>query len=313
MQLLWVSNSLTQPGFGVKNHSHDYYHLICITGGKMKFSLAEEEYDLEKNDMVLVHKGTTHRFWNDSPEIVTYYEVKFTILSRSLSQTLASSDDHVLRDDFACHLVAHIANEYLHSRTLKDDSATAALETLVFYLTADTRYINKSEPSVIDTTGYSPLSKKVISFLTEHYAENLTLDEISENVGATKNYLCNAFKKNTGITIIDCLNMIRVRKAAELIVYSDLPLAQVAQMCGYVSASHFNRIFARYVGIPPGQCRRAYSYDILIKENDVQRNADSFIYSVLAGKSISPHTINDFEQQKYKKTDPGDDTDSLEE
>lgn len=287
-----------QPGTIVKNHSHDYFHLIDVTEGSMRFVLADKEYVLTAGDMILVHKGVNHRFWNDFALPVRFREIKFTILSNSLTQMLTATGCHVIRDDFARHLVAHIAGEYMQNRNLKDEAAVAALKTLVLHLTAEARHLAQEEPGVIDTTGYSKLSKKVITYLSENYPKNLSLDDISKGVGITKNYLCNAFKLNTGITIIECLNMIRVRKAAEQIVYSDLPLAQVAQMCGYVSASHFNRVFMRYVGIPPGQCRRAYSYDLT---NRTKREPGSFMYSVLAGKSINTAIIDDYEMRKQEE------------
>lgn len=298
VQLLWVYGSKMAPDTIVKNHSHDYFHLVNVTRGKMNFVLGDREFLLEAGDMVLVHKGVAHRFWNDFDETVEFYEIKFTVLSHSLSQMLLSSDSQIIRDSFAQQLVAHVAGEYMQNRTLKDEAAVAALKTLVLHLTAEVRHEIQEEPGVIDTTGYSKLSKRVITYLSEHYSQNLSLDDISDGVGITKNYLCNAFKLNTGITIIECLNMIRVRKAAEQIVYSDLPLTQVAQMCGYVSASHFNRVFMRYVGIPPGQCRRAYSYDLV---NRKQRAPDGFMYSVLAGKSINSTIIDDFEQRKREE------------
>lgn len=266
----------------------------------MNFVLGDKEYILEQGDMVLVHKGVNHRFWNDFEEPVSFREIKFTVLSNSLTQMLTTSDAQIIRDDFSRQLVAHIAGEYMQNRNLKDEAAVAALKTLVLHLTAEARHMVQEEPGVIDTTGYSKLSKRVIAYLSEHYPENLSLDDISGGVGITKNYLCNAFKLNTGITIIECLNMIRVRKAAEQIVYSDLPLTQVAQMCGYVSASHFNRVFMRYVGIPPGQCRRAYSYDLV---NRAKREPGSFMYSVLAGKSINTAIIDDYEMRKQEDKD----------
>ena len=295
VQLLWVYCSNMQPGTIVKNHSHDYFHLIDVTEGKMNFVLAEKEYVLEAGDMILVHKGVTHRFWNGFDQPVSFREIKFTVLSQSLTQMLIASDTQVIRDNFARQLVAHVAGEYMQNRNLKDEAAVAALKTLVLHLTAETRHMSQEEPGVIDTTGYSKLSKRVIAYLSEHYPENLSLDDISNGVGITKNYLCNAFKLNTGITIIECLNMIRVRKAAEQIVYSDLPLTQVAQMCGYVSASHFNRVFMRYVGMPPGQCRRAYAYDVAGEDT---RSPGSFISSVLAGKPITQEIIREFENRK---------------
>ena len=287
IQLLWVHNSQMTPGTVVKNHAHDYFHLIDVTAGQMRFYLGEEEMLLSAGDMVLVHRGKAHRFSNEADTPVCFHEVKFNIQGQQLPKLLQSVDGDVIRDSFARQLVAQLAAEYAQNRTLKEEAAQAALSALVLYLISDSR----SQ----DTTGYNKLSLRVIGYLTEHYGENLSLDDISAGVGVTKNYLCNAFKSNTGITIVDCLNMIRIRKAAEQIVYSDLPLTEVAQMCGYVSASHFNRVFMRYVGMPPGQCRRAYAYDVAGEET---RLPGSFISSVLLGKPITQDVIREFESRK---------------
>lgn len=303
IQLLWVYHSRLETGSGIKAHSHEYYHLLCVRSGVLDFTLDDSSFQLHAGDLVLVPKGHMHSFCNSADVPSDYYELKFTLLSQSLTQTLATCDSCVRSDSFAFSLVEHIANEYQQCRTKMDDSAAAALTTLVFHLTAESRIVSRDEPNVIDTTGYTPLAQKVVSFLLAHFAENLTLDEVSAGVGISKNYLCNAFKHSTGITILDCLNLIRIRKAAELIVYSDLTLTQVAQMCGYVSTSHFNRVFARYVGLPPGQCRRAYSFDLHTNSETSRRTPDSFMYSVLAGKSIAPRTIDIFEADNNHKED----------
>ena len=295
IQLLWVYHSRLEPGSGIKLHSHEYYHLLCVHNGALDFTLNGHSFCLHEGDLVLVPKGQMHSFCNSGSVPSDYYELKFTLLSQTLTQMLSACDSCVRSDSLAYGLVEHIANEYQLCRTRMDDSATAALTTLIFHLTADSRIVSQDEPNVIDTTGYTPLAQKVVSVLLAHFAENLTLDNISAGVGISKNYLCNAFKHSSGVTILDCLNLIRIRKAAELIVYSDLSLTQVAQLCGYVSTSHFNRVFARYVGLPPGQCRRAYSFDLHTNGATSRRTPDAFMYSVLAGKSISPRTIDVFE------------------
>lgn len=294
VQLLWVYHSKLQPNCGLKIHKHEYYHLLCMDQGQLTFTLEDESFVLEPGDLVLVPKGRMHSFQNDCRQSATYYEIKFTVLSQSLSQSMHSFAPCLRGDSFARLLVEHIAKEYLNCMSLKDKSAASALSTLLFHITAESRLVCAGEPEAIDTTGFNPLARNVVSFLCAHYSENIDLDAVSAGVGISKNYLCNAFKHNTGLTILDCLNAIRIRKAAELIVYSDLPLTQVAQQCGYVSAPHFNRVFSRYVGLPPGQCRRAYSTDL--RTNQLfPRPSDAFMYSVLAGKSISPSTINAFD------------------
>lgn len=295
IQLLWVHNSQMTPGTVVKNHAHDYFHLIDVTAGEMRFFLGEEELVLKAGDMVLVHRGKAHRFSNEGTQTVFFHEVKFTVHDQLLPRLLQSIDGGVIRDPFGRQLVAQLSAEYAQNRTLKAEAAQVWLSALVLYLTGDSRSQDWQTPGIIDTVGYNKLSRRVIDFLTDHYGENLSLDDISAGVGVTKNYLCNAFKSNTQITIVDCLNMIRIRKAAEQIVYSDLPLTEVAQMCGYVSASHFNRVFMRYVGMPPGQCRRAYAFDVAGEDTRVP---GSFISSVLAGRPITQDVIREFESRK---------------
>ena len=295
IQLLWVHSSQMMPGTAVKNHSHDYFHLIHVTDGRLRFVLADREMDLNAGDMVIVPQGKIHRFSNESAAMVCFHEVKFAVQGQGLPRLLAQDAPFVIRDSFAQKLVSQAAAEYAQNRAMKEEAAQAAISTLVLHLTAQARSLDQQTPGLIDTTGFNKLSCRVIGFLTDHYWENLSLDDISAGVEITKNYLCNAFKLNTGITIIDCLNMIRIRKAAEQIVYSDLPLAEVAQMCGYVSASHFNRVFMRYVGMPPGQCRRAYAYDVA---GENARIPGSFISCVLAGKPISQEMLRGFEESQ---------------
>lgn len=291
IQLLWVHDSRVAPGTAVKNHSHDYFHLLDVTAGRLQFYLGNEALVLQAGEALLVHKGCVHRFCNETAEDVCFREVKFSVSGQTLPELLQTVDG-VLRDSFARELIGHITMEHTRNRLLKEEAAQAALQTLVLYLTTAVRDQNWQEPGVIDTAGYNKLSRRVIAYLSEHYPENLSLDDISAGVGVTKNYLCNAFKSNTDITIIDCLNMIRIRKAAEQIVYSDLPLAQVAQMCGYVSVSHFNRVFMRYVGMPPGQCRRAFAYDVAGEDRLIP---GGLISCVLAGKPITPEMIREIE------------------
>ena len=298
IQLLWVYDSKLRSQMAVKNNKHAYFSMMSVYDGAMTVEVKGQKYVLQAGQTVLVPKGVTHRFWNHGDNTVHYYQFKFTVLSQSLAQVLEADSIHLVKDELSVQLTARIYSEYLESRILKEEFAAAALKTLLLHMTARKRNVIGQEQTVIDTTGYSALSKNVIAFLAEHYSEDISLDDVSEGVGITKNYLCNAFKKNTNTTINSCLNMIRIRKAAELIVYSDLPLPQVAQSCGYISASHFNRVFMRYVGLPPGQCRRAFSFD---KLSDARRSPGTFMYSVLAGKSFTSDMINEFEQRRKEE------------
>ncbi len=77
-------------------------------------------------------------------------------------------------------------------------------------------------------------------------------------------------------------------------------------MCGFSSVNHFNRVFLKYAGITPGQCRRAYPADILFSFKDMRKDLDTrnnyFMYSVLAQKRITLDMIAEVDKKDLTKS-----------
>lgn len=303
LQILWLTCSDLNPGAGVKPHSHPYFHMFHVAAGSFQFSAGGKTYQLESGHTLLVPPHTEHGYTNNTQLHGKYLEIKFAAPHAS-AETL---DVQVTDDPLAKMLFEQILKEYSDLGNLADDAAAAYLHALLELLRKDQRY--QKQPlhfHHVDASGYSELSQQIIHYLEGHYSEDLSLDSLAQALDYNKSYLCVAFKKDTRQTILDCLNMIRIRKAAELIVYSDLTLTQVSELCGFSSVSHFNRVFLKYAGITPGQCRRAYPADILFGFRDVSYNPsarqDYFMYSVLAQKRISLDAIAESDRKDRQNT-----------
>lgn len=300
LQILWVTSSDLPPDAGVKSHSHPYFHMFHIATGAIAFSAGGNAYELEQGHTFLVPPGTEHGYTNRTKDHSKYLEIKFTLPSEHTG--IQYTDDPLVK-----LLFEQILKEYSDLGSLADDAAAAYLKALLAALEKKQRY--EKQPRQfhhVDASDCSELSQQIIHYLEAHYNEDLSLDSLAQALGYNKSYLCVAFKKDTQQTILDCLNTIRIRRAAELIVYSDLSLTQVSEKCGFSSVSHFNRVFLKYAGTTPGQCRRAYPADILTGawENTCGLNArsDYFMYSVLAQKSISIDIVSAVDQ----KPEPND-------
>ena len=95
-------------------------------------------------------------------------------------------------------------------------------------------------------------------FLEERYADaDLTLYRIAEHVGRPEKYISQLFKERTGENLSDCLERIRLDKAAELLLQSDLTIEEIAFSVGYNSAHSFRRAFKRLRGLSPSAYRSA--------------------------------------------------------
>jgi AraC-like DNA-binding protein len=94
-----------------------------------------------------------------------------------------------------------------------------------------------------------------MDYIDEHYAENLTRDEVAEVCYMSPTHFSRTFKRQVGRTFVDMLNQVRVNHAAELLVHTDRELALVALDCGFNDQSYFTKVFRRYTGMPPGEFR----------------------------------------------------------
>ena len=104
-----------------------------------------------------------------------------------------------------------------------------------------------------------PSLQRAREYLHAHFAENLTLAQVARAAGLHPVYLGQIFRQEFGETLGEYLNRIRVRTAAGLLAYSDLPLSTVALDLGFYDQSHFTRVFRQLTGATPGAFRAEYT------------------------------------------------------
>ena len=300
LQILWVSRSYSLPGNGIKEHTHPYYHMFCISSGTCQFTLKDEKHTLKTGDCVLVPKDTRHSFYTDEDGQTEYLEIKFT--ARDVSEHFLEKPMFSTGNPLMGLLIAQIIREYEEVGRGNDDAAAAFLSSVLYLIQEENEPEAELSSRYIDVHGFTALSQETVRYLDEHFSEDISLDSLADFLGYNKSYLCAAFKKDTDITILDCLNTIRIRRAAELIAYSDHSLPEVAVLCGFKTVTHFNCVFKKYVGITPGQVRTAYPVSVLDGSQQyretMSNHPNRFMYSVLARKSFSFRDILEFGKNK---------------
>ena len=95
-------------------------------------------------------------------------------------------------------------------------------------------------------------------YVRKHYREKIYLDEIAESIGISPTHLSKLFKKETGQCLQDYINEERVYRAANLLMYSELPLMEIAEYVHFPSQSYFGKIFKQFKGVSPRVFRDQY-------------------------------------------------------
>ena len=284
VQILWVTRSLLEPDTTINLHKHDYYHMLYVLRGRLDMVIGGEPLSLKEGHGVVIPKKTDHAFTvcEDTSE---YLEVKFALPDKRLDERFGRLG--VCHSDAPAFgtMIQQIAEAYAQPNPLTNEAAASYLLALLYALHQQRQ--QQEDFRYIDASVYSDLSQQIIHYLEDHFAEPVTLDRLVQDLKYGKSCLCAVFKKDTGTTILDCLNMIRIRRAAELLTYSDISIAQVSQLCGFASPHNFDRVFLKYVGVTPGQCRRAFPANTLEYKTLSPQHPNHLIYSVLARKRIS--------------------------
>jgi AraC family transcriptional regulator len=85
----------------------------------------------------------------------------------------------------------------------------------------------------------------------------ITLEELADECELSRSHFARAFRKTTGRPPHRWLVERRIERAKEMLLKSDLSLAEIALLCGFSDQSHFSKVFAGALGAPPGEWRRS--------------------------------------------------------
>ncbi len=95
-------------------------------------------------------------------------------------------------------------------------------------------------------------------YMEQHYSENITVSKLAA-LGYVSNSCFNwKFKKETGLTPIEYLIEIRLKRAKTMLKRKNLTITEIAMRCGFGSSAHFSSCFQNRVGISPTEYRDKY-------------------------------------------------------
>jgi len=108
---------------------------------------------------------------------------------------------------------------------------------------------------------HSPEAKagtfRALQILHAEYAQPLHTADVASRVHMSRSHFCLCFKQIIGESFLDYLSGLRLEKAKELLVKTDLPVYEVAERCGYADERYFGRLFKKAEGRLPSEFRRA--------------------------------------------------------
>lgn len=238
------------------NHFHEFYVIGFIEGGKRHLWCKGKEYDTTSGDLILFNPYDNHFCAPVNHELLDYRAVNIPI--ECMKKAAKDITGKEYQPEFICNVVpqSELAN---YVATLYDaiiNHACYMERQEAFYLLLEgilreyARDFNETPPQP------KPLDA-LCKYMKNHFMDNINLDELADMAAMSRSYLLRSFTKQYGISPYRYLQSIRIEKAKQYLE-EQVPLIDIADMCGFSDQSHFSNYFKEFIGVTPKQYQRIF-------------------------------------------------------
>lgn len=255
------------PNIPGRIQQHPEVEILAVYNGPLSVIHRGSIHVLTAGSIAFISPNDPHDLFRGNQES-QYIDIKFPINMFTLpdeiflqKEFIAPVQEGALRLPFLltpehpAHAAIHHALSQIRQEQLGEPGYREQLLGAVFSVcTALAPYCipTDAETSVNDPIAWCS------QYLADHYAENISLQQLADMVHLHPNYLCTSFKQQTGMSLFDRLHALRMGNAITLLRHTDLPIAKVAESCGFQSASYFTQKFKAVKGKTPSTYRKWY-------------------------------------------------------
>lgn len=236
------------------NHFHEHYVIGFVEDGRRILSCKNNEYSLEKGNIVLFNPGDNHacsqsdggtfdyRGFNISKDVM----LDFTEEVTGKRTQIFFSQNVIFDNEINCCL--HL----LHEMVMNGTSDLGKEENLLFLISTLIQKYGQQFVSCVPD--YPNEIEKACEFMKKHFREHIYLEQLCSYIGLSKSTLLRAFTRTKGVTPYRYLETIRINEAKALLE-KGVPPIDAAMQTGFSDQSHFTNYFSRFIGIAPGVYR----------------------------------------------------------
>ena len=252
-------------------HWHTPFEVIMPVKNGYTAVVGEQHYELREGDILLICPGIVHElFAPESGELIIFQPSLSQIQIRELDLLISLLRPAVLitKEEFpdfhpvAQKLMLEIKEEYflcepyyetaIYSRFMRILVDIGRLHGALKHPVSDAS--NSRQKDYLDKFLY------ITNYINEHFAENLSLEQVADLAGFSKYHFTRLFKQYTDTSFYKYLNQKRIDYAKTLLLDPDLPVIDVALQCGFSSLSAFLRMFKQLNKCTPTEFRNMYDY-----------------------------------------------------
>jgi AraC-like DNA-binding protein len=239
-----------------KNDTRAMFHLV--RRGHCQIEIAGKAHDLEPGDFVFFAPGVDHRVFSDGTDdrqtlllcgYCLFDAVENDVLLRALPEYVLLQRDELQQWPWLTRTLDHLSAEYMSDEPGSDLTVDKLTEVLlVQLLRAD--FGRHAEVGIVAALRDKRIAK-ALAALHEYPGQEWTIATAAEVASMSRSGFARRFKELLDTSFFDYLTRLRMRDARQLLMTTNLPVADIAEKVGYQSDISFVKAFKNIHDVTP--------------------------------------------------------------
>lgn len=271
-QFLQIFRHLNYTDQGI--HSHNYFEIVYVFKGTCTMSFGHDLVQMETGDVCIIAPGSMHEIHPLDPQA---FILNICLARQGFESAFlpVMINGNLIAAYIQTILYQEGMDNYLYISASDSDKVKmfikcAAYESRDTGAYADSRAISwislffstifQEFPHSVHMHQYMNSSVQadyiaLIQYIQKHYL-TVTLDSAAAHFHYNKTYLSRLIRKLMGKSFMEVVVELRMKKAADYLLATQLEVSQIAELCGYDDPNYFTKIFKRYYHTTPSGYRK---------------------------------------------------------
>lgn len=243
------------------HHNHEFIELVYVESGSAKNFVNGKELKIIQDDFFIISDNSSHYI---RP---TCNEKEFKIINIIFDSSLFDIDYKIFSATtvYSCiknheikTLFLNIKNEFGNKQSFYDEITKHLVGELLYKIGREKMLVKSKRKELLPSKDLSINSYlgHAVEYIHANYNNQLTVDEISYEVGLSKGYLQKLFKEQRNTSVIEYLITYRMEQSCKLLIETEYSIAVISNMVGFNDLKHFYKIFKRVFGTTPSEYRK---------------------------------------------------------
>ena len=248
LQLVCTDNNYKEPNLHRWGPgSREVYSLHYILSGKGCVVCGGKSFSLTAGDSFLVFPEEEYLYFPEETDPWEYLWVDFKGADAKslIAQTYFTKECPVVKEKPGLGQLFHIYEEGLHGALAKERYTARVYLLLTYFF--------KEKEETEGRRSYFEDAAEIIQ--NSYWKQELNVGQLAKCLSVERSYLYRLFMERTGISPQDYITEVRMERACELLMTTELSVQAVACSVGYKDALYFSRVFRKRKGITPSVYR----------------------------------------------------------